>query len=253
MAKPGDNVTIVDSETSISPSNSEVKGEQSVMYGDGLARGGSNTPRAGDTGLLTSPDTIQGAFGTPAQVTIRDSNGESTGEVSLITRDMTIEDYCGYGSEGNASVSGPISDEMLELGVTSFLVYENSSTKDRSFGFFHDEYISGGGQDGDIQWGVTGLPDSATTAVEDDPDSNSDVYDLANGVITHQWWDPNTDGVALGTFTKQDLVGVETTFAVTKYAGNQPPTKVRFIGDNGTTVERPYDGTNTEVTIRFRD
>jgi hypothetical protein len=264
VEEPGSQVLFLNDarELAISESSGRSPGNQVVLYGGGVARGLSS-PAVKQDALLISGNAAQTGPAT-ARVTISDSQGESKGTVTLTQRAMDIADYCGYGAAGKSAVSGDISDELLEVGVTSFLLYENTNTGDRFFGFFHDAYDPGAGHGGTIHWDISGIPDTAATVVEDDPDHNQDVYDFANNTITHQWSDPNTDGVAIGTdadgsvndapssgFSPSTLDGVTVTFDVSEYSGGDPPTNVRFIGDDGTTVERAYDGTNTTVEITF--
>jgi hypothetical protein len=250
---PGSRVLFLNDDRSlaISESGGRSVGNQVVLYGPDVARGPS-APTAEQDALLISETVAQTGPGTTAEVIIRDSQGESKGTITLTQRDMTIEDYCGYGSAGYASVSGPISDELLELGVTSFILYENTNTGDRSFGWFHDKYDQNGGQDGDITYSVSGVPSGSSMVVrDDDPGNDTYSFNPPDATAEHHWSEPNTDGLAIGKFTASELDGVTVTFNVTAYGGSNQPTKIRFIGDEGATVERAYDGTNTEVEITF--
>lgn len=252
--QPGDDALLLSDSLAISQSVGIAEGEEITLYSPQFGRASSNPQQAGDA-LIVGDGVAQAGPQSTANITIRDSQGESTGTITLTQRDMTIEDYCGYRSAGDASVSGPISDEMLEVGVTSFLVYENTNTGDRSFGWFHDKHGSGLGQGGEVDMDISGLPESSSMVVRDD-DTGNDSYTMnpPDAFADHQWSDPNTDGLAIGKFTADELQGVSVTFDVQRYTdrnGYGPPSKIRFIGDEGTTVERSYDGTNTQIEIQF--
>ena len=269
---PGSEVLFLDEDGELAISSGSVStGEDVVLYGPDIARGGSN-PSVDQDALLISDSQAQTGPGITAKVVISDSQGESEGTVVLTTRDQDPADYCGYGSAGNNAVSGSISDEILEVGVTSFLLYVDDTTGERFFGFFHDKYSeSDGNFGGEVDWDVSGIPDGASTVVEDDPESDTpvDSYDLSSGHIENEWGDPNTDGVLIGTddngsvndapsngFTAGELDGVTVTFDCVKFGpyppdDGGPPEKIRFVGDEGTTVERSWDGTNTSVQITF--
>lgn len=225
------------------------QGEHDALYADG-----DPVPDTGRSTLVFEEGT--GLGGEAATVTISDSNGKSTGDVVIIERDQTIEDYYGFDDSGDsASAEGPINN-FLELRKTTFYVYKNQSTGEYSFGYVHDvfrpdERDTGGRVDFD----VSGLPQNTSHVVQDDPPSGNDSYSFnpPNGTIDQQWGDRNTDGIALGKFTTSDLDGTTVTFDVTLHkerVGFKPDT-VKFAGDGGTTVERPYDGTNTVVEIKF--
>lgn len=252
---PGEDTLLLSSSVALSGGRIQ-QGGQVMLYTEDFGRGASSAA-VGDDALLIREGKAQAGPASSAQITISDSQGEDSGQIILTTRDMTVEDYCGYGSEGGSAVSGPISDEMLEVGVTSFLVYENESTGERSFGFFHDKYDDSGNQfGGNVDMAISGLPDNADWAVQDDPPEKNDSYSLnpPDAYADQQWSEPNTDGLAIGKFTPSELQGVTITFDVDTYSsrnGSGPPSKIRFIGDEGTTVERPYDGTNTTITIEF--
>lgn len=211
-----------------------------------------------------------GLGGLAAQVTIRDSQGETSGDIVLISRDMSVVDYVEFDSgPTDAAATGPISDEMLDLDYTSFLLYEDGDGE-LFFGLFHDEYNTET-EDfgmGDVQWDLTGLPDPIDTVIEDDEAAgHSDEYPLSppTGAIKHGWGPPNTDGVIYGVsdegglaqepvtgFSREDLTNVTITFSCTSFVpGDGELEYVRFIGDGGTSVVREWDGTNTEVEIQF--
>lgn len=266
--KPGSEVLFLDEGLAISEGNVE-EGQKAVLYGPEVGRGESN-PRKEQDALLFQEGLAQTGPGTTAEVIISDSEGESTGIISLIQRDQDIADYVGYGSQGEASASGPISDEMLDVGTTSFLLYEDTRSEERYFGFFHDEYNEGTNHGGRIAWEISGLPDGTTTVIEDDPvDSDTEYYDLSppDGEVSHQWGDPNTDGSAFGKddegevnespntgFTEDELSETTVTFSVIErevVRDRDLPSQIRFVGDDGTTVSRDYDGTNTEIEITF--
>lgn len=256
--QPGEDILFLDDGLAIS-SGSVGVGQDVVLYGPDIARGGSS-PAVEDDALLIQEGIAQTGPGTTAEITISDSQGSETGTITLTARSKTVEEYCNFDNSGDYSAMiGDISDEMLEIGVTSFLVYENTNTGDRSLGFVHDRYVDGEtSQGGRVSMDIDGLPDSAEYVVlDDDPaQGGNDSYTLnpPSGSADHQWSDPNTDGVMIGKFNAQELEGNTITFTVTSKGsdgdGDSPDT-VRFIGDEGTTVSRPYDGTNTVVEITF--
>lgn len=250
---PGSEVLFLDDGLAISEGSVSAGGDV-VLYGPEVGRGES-TPAPDQDALMIQDGVAQTGPGLTAEVVISDSQGETSGPLTLISRDSTVEDYCGYDTSPNSCI-GPITDEMLSVNYTSFLLYENANTGELSFGWIHDEVESGGG--GQIYFDVDGLPDGTTTVVEDDPgDQFADQYDLTppTGHIENNWGDGNTDGVIMGKFTSEELSGVTVTAEVSTYRdgnnGEAPPDYVRFIGDDGTSVERPYDGTNTTVEITF--
>lgn len=248
--KPGSDILFLDEDLAISEGIAKKDGKV-VLYTPNLGRGGS-APSPDQDALLFQDGMAQTGPGITAEVVISDSKGESTGTITLTQRAQTIEDYCGYGSAGYASVSGPISDELLEVGVTSFILYENTNTGDRSFGFFHDKYDQNGGQNGEITYDIDGIPSGSSMVVRDDnPGNDSYTFNPPTATADHQWIEPNTDGLAIGKFTAEELAGVTVTFDVAYYGDPNPPTTIRFIGDEGATVERAYDGTNTTVEITF--
>lgn len=203
---------------------------------------------------------VEFTAGSRAQVTISDSLGLSEGEVVTISRSQTVEDYYGYrdNDDNSDAAVGPISDEFLEVDHTTFFVFKNASTNEFSIGFAHDEYRPDeqdtGGQ---ISMSLGGLPNTSSFVVKDDPEgAGSDSYSVSPpaGSINHGWGPPFTDGAVIGKFPANDLNGVTITFNISSYSTNADgnvPLTVKFAGDGGTTVERPYDGTNTSVEIQF--
>lgn len=196
-----------------------------------------------------------GIGGESAKVTISDSTGQDTGDVTIISRNETVENYYGYNASGNtAAAEGNIND-YLDVRYTVFYIFENADTGEYSFGWVHDEHRPNA-QDcgGNITYDMSGVPSVSSYVVRDD-DPGNDTYSLSppSGNIEHLWGGVNTDGVAIGKFAASDLQDQTVAFDVTKYTTNSGyvPGTVRFAGDGGTTVERSYDSTNTTVEIQF--
>lgn len=196
-----------------------------------------------------------GIGGEQAQVTISDSLGTSVGDVTIISRNESIESYYDFTSSGSTAAAKGNINEFLSVDHTVFYIFENADTGAYSFGWVHDEWRPDA-QDcgGNISFDMTGLPANSSYVVRDDNPGN-DTYSLTapSGSITHLWSGQNTDGVAIGKFAPADLQGTTVTFDVTLYATSNGyvPDTVRFAGDGGTTVERAYDGANTTVEIQF--
>lgn len=225
------------------------QGEHDVLYADG-----DPVPDTGQSTLVFEEGT--GLGGDQAKVVISDSQGESEGDVSIIERSQTVEDYYGYAETDSQSAEGDI-NFFLELRKSTFYIFKNQSTAEYSFGWVHDVYRPQE-QDtgGDITIVMSGLPGSSSYVVRDDNPIN-DSYSLnpPDGSIAHLWDGENTDGVAIGKFDATELQGVTVTFDVTQYEydrdGEHRPEDIKFAGDDGTTVERAYDGTNSTIEITF--
>lgn len=225
-------------------------GETSYVF-----HSGEPVPNNGRSGFVFETGTGMG--GETTQVTVTDSLGEESGDVAILSRSETVEDYYGY-TEDETSATGDINN-FAERDKTTFFVFQNSNTGEYSIGFVHDRLdtdISENG--GDVHFDTSGFPSGGSFHVTDDPNSvnpDTDVYNY-NGSITHEWGGKNTDGVVIGKFTAAELEGVSIFFEVTTYAsepsnGFGPPSTIRFAGDAGTTIDREYDGTNSIIEIQF--
>lgn len=197
-----------------------------------------------------------GLGGVTAEIEITDSLGSSTGTITLFSRADTVENFYDFTNNDDFfAAQGEIND-YLEVGYTTFFVFENTNTGERSFGFVHDKAGTDNQErGGEVDMDVTNLPSGASFAVRDD-DPGNDTYSMnpPDAFIDHQWGGNDTDGVAIGKFTESELQGITVTFDVVRHTdrnGNGPPHTIRFVGDGGTTVERSYDGTNTKVNITF--
>lgn len=197
-----------------------------------------------------------GFGGATAEIEITDSQGSETGTITLFERAESVENFYDFQDTADFSAAQGEINDYLEVGVTTFFVFENTNTGERSFGFVHDKAdLNSSGQGGDIHFSMSNLPPGASFAVRDD-DPGNDSYSMSppSASVQHIWSSPNTDGLAIGKFTESELSGETITFDVTQYntgnGGNRPDT-IRFVGDGGTTVERAYDGTNTKVNITF--
>lgn len=196
---------------------------------------------------------VEFTTGERAVVTISDSQGETEGGIIVSADSQAVEDYYAFAETDSAAAEGPI-NQFLDVRYTTFYIFENTNTSEFSFGWVHDEWRPNNNDcGGDITMSISGLPANSSYVVQDGEGNDTFNINPPNGTVAHLWESENTDGVAIGKFSASDLQGVTVTFDITQYATNSGfvPQTVRFAGETGTTVERPYDSTNTSVEIQF--
>lgn len=235
-----------------------VQGDR-LIYGDHgetdyLFHSGEAVPNTGEGELLFESGTAVG--GIISEVLISDSQGETEGQVVTFSRSKTVESFYDFETGSNYSAATGEINDYMDVGYTTFFVFENSDTGELSFGFCHDQLDQDSTeQGGEVDFSISGLPDGGSFVVRDD-DPGNDTYSYNGDTATadQQWGSPNTDGLAIGKWTQSELAGSTVTFDVTRHTdgnGDGPPHTVRFAGDSGTTVSRSYDGTNTSIQITF--
>lgn len=218
---------------------------------------GDPVPNSGKSPYVFESGT--GLGGQEAEIEITDSQGSTTGNITLFSRAEQVEDFYDFERIENqySAATGEIND-FLQQRYTTFFVFENTNTGEWSFGFVHDVLTdTDTGNGGIVDFSISNLPTGSSFVVQDDPGEEDDFYNVSgsSAEVRHEWGRVNTDGAVVGRFDPANLNGTTVTFDVTRHEqdqdGDGPPHTIQFVGDGGTTVQRSYDGTNTKVNITF--
>lgn len=185
-----------------------------------------------------------GIGGVGFSVTISDNSGEVSGNLPVIERAKTVEDFYGYQTgDPSSSAGGEAGTEYAQDGYLSFMVYRNTNSGATSLVVVYDEHDgSYPGTDGDaFDVSYDGFASAASIAVRDD-DTDSYSFSPPTASTAHTWGGNNTDGWAVkdafdGTLTVDLGTGLDASY------------NARGIGDDKSTVEREVIEGETTLEI----
>jgi hypothetical protein len=180
-------------------------------------------------------------LGGGVQWTISDDQGSVSATLQIISDSQSVEDF--YGWDPNAPTGSAATGDVLNYAAdpwASLMLYQEESSNTLYLVVIYDTRDSG--NSGDVVATTSGLPGSATLAVEDDPgDDFSDVYALSPPTLdTDHNWLNNTDGFAVSV-----ELGETVAFSPSTVSGLD---KVQAIGQDGAQINRPF-GTDTTVEV----
>lgn len=184
------------------------------------------------------------------QVTISDDAGEVTESFPAVESSQSISEFWDYGGGGGAlgsSAAGDILNWVADDYVT-ILVYRDTSTGNLSAVGHYDKPETGT-PGGDIHASFSGIPGDYSLAVEDDPGEFTS-YSPPTAAAEQNYTGGATDGWAIGDSTTAGTFTVDFPTVQDNTQGVSPPSKIRYIGGGGSTVERPLStATSVEISM----
>lgn len=173
------------------------------------------------------------------QVTISDTQGETTGTVQVVEKAKDVVEYYHGSSTTGSNAGSEFRNDFSEDGTTVFLVYRNANTGEYTI-------VCHYASDLDEHASHDGIPSGGSFVIRDD---DSDSYSISppTASTAHSYGVPNNDGFGIGRFStlsttyKWELTGG----SVEDFAN--PDCRVADL--DGNEVRRPFVEGETTVEL----